>query len=503
MTSKRSKICLGVFASICGVLLLMGILGHVYFPSILKGQVAKQMQLREGSETLEKWSNVTVPIYLSLHLFNITNPAEFGNGSRAVVEQVGPYVYREYRRKEIQGFNEPRNTVQYFDRKSFVFEPDMSTGREEDTVYVLNVPVVAIAAMTRKHVPSVAAPLIMPIVDAMLRKHNETLAMKRLAKEMLFGGFQVGIMKDLMRLAKAFLPSLNNPLKNNTFGLFYGKNNTHDGLYSVYTGVDDPSKFAKLEEWNNYRQLPFWKGPTCNMINGTDGGQFAPFVSKDTTLYVFSTDLCRSMRFSYEKDTEVHGLKAMRFTPPPTLFASADEDENNRCFCTTSTCPKSGVVYVSTCQKGAPIVLSSPHFYMGDNQYVNGVAGLSPSKERHETFLDIHPLTGLVLRASKRLQINIDLRNYDMLQLLRNVEDTVFPVAWIEESVELSPALAEQLRQKAELPQQLGNGSIATAMVVGGIGSSICVVMIFIFYLQGKSRTAGISSEHLHSPKHP
>ncbi|CAN8006184.1 unnamed protein product, partial [Ixodes hexagonus] len=286
------------------------------------------------------------------------------------------------------------------------------------------------------------------------------------------------------------------------------KNNSHDGLYSVYTGVDDTSKFAKLEEWNNHRKClrntPKIRNPKRNVVLvPNNGGQFAPFVSKDTTLYVFSTDLCRSMSFTYETDTEVHGLKTMRFTPPPTLFASADEDENNRCFCTTPTCPKSGVVYISSCRKGAPIVLSSPHFYLGDNAYVNGVDGLSPTKELHETFLDIHPLTGLVLRASKRLQINVDLRNYDKLQVLKDVQSTVFPVAWIEESVELSPALAEQLKQKAELPQQLGNGTIATALVVGGIGSSICVVMIFLLYLQGKSRTAGISSEQLHSPKHP
>lgn len=502
MTSKTGKICLGVVTAICGVILLVGILGHVYFPSILKGQVEKQMQLKEGSETLDKWSNVRVPIYMSFHLFNITNPAEFGNGSKAEVSQVGPYVYREYRRKEIQGFNRPENTVQYFDRKSFVFEPFLSSGKEEDLVNVLNIPVVAIASMTRKNLPEVAAPLIMPIVDAMMRKYDETLAMKRQVREMLFGGYEVAPMRDLMRLAKAFLPKMDSPLKNNTFGLFYGKNNSDDGLYSVYTGEDTSSKFARLEQWNNHRQLPFWAGPTCNMINGTDGGQFPPFVSKDNTLYVFSTDLCRSMYFRYEKETEVHGLKAMRFTIPATLFASPDLEEDNRCFCVTPTCPKSGIVHVSTCQKGAPIVLSSPHFYQGDSLYVNGVAGLSPTKEYHETFLDVHPLTGLVLRASKRLQINVDLKKYDKLQLLKNVEDTIFPVAWIEERAELSPEMAEELRQKAELPQQVGNGTIATALVVGGIGCCICVIMIFLFYLQGKSRTAGISSEQLHSPKH-
>ncbi|XP_064481988.1 lysosome membrane protein 2-like isoform X2 [Ornithodoros turicata] len=460
------------------------------------------MQLREGTETFEKWSNVQVPIYMSFYLFNITNPEEFMNGSKARLEQVGPFVYREYRKKDVQGFNNPRGTVQYYDRKSFVFEPAMSAGSEEDAVYVINVPLVAVAAMTRKHLPDMAAPLIMPILEAMMRKYNETLALRREVGEMLFRGYEVGMMKDLMRLAKAFLPNLDNPLRNNTFGLFYGKNNTNDGLYSVYTGVDDPQKFAKLEEWRNYKQLPYWTGPTCNMINGTDGGQFPPFVSKNATLYVFSTDLCRSIKFEYEKETEVRDLKAMRFTPPADLFAGPEILEENRCFCLTpENCPKSGVVHVSTCNKGAPIVLSSPHFYHGDNVYVYGVDGMHPSKTQHETFLDVHPMTGLVLRAAKRLQINVDLKKYERLQAFKDVEDTVFPVAWIEETAEVSPEFAEGFKQKVELPQQVGSGTIASAMVLGGIGTSICLIMIVAMYLQGKSRTAGISTEHLHTSK--
>lgn len=35
---------------------------------------------------------------------------------------------------------------------------------------------------------------------------------------------------------------------------------------------------------------------------------------------------------------------------------------------------------------GAPIIGSAPHFYNGDNQFVYGVIGLIPDKEKHETF---------------------------------------------------------------------------------------------------------------------
>nr|XP_037284790.1 lysosome membrane protein 2-like [Rhipicephalus microplus] len=502
MSTTKSKICLATFTAICGVVLLVGVLGHIYFPTIMRGKVAEQLQLKNGSETLDKWSNVKVPIYMSFHLFNITNPDEFAAGKKAELKQAGPYVYREYRKKEIQGFDNETNTVQYFDRKTFVFEPSLSAGTEDDVVNIINVPVAAIAALTRKKVPEVAAPLVMPILDSMMRKHNETLATRRSVREMLFEGYQVGLMRDLIRLAKAFLPKLENPLKNNTFGLFFGRNNSHDGLYSVYTGEDSPTKFAKLEQWNNQKSLSYWAGPTCNMINGTDGGQFAPFLSKDTTLYVFSTDLCRSMYFRYEKETMVHGIRAWRFTIPASLFESADIREENRCFClTTPVCPKSGVTHVAACRKGAPIVLSSPHFYHGDEEFVNAVRGLKPVKEMHETFLDIHPLTGLVMRASKRLQINVDLKGNERLTLLKNVQDTIFPVVWIEERAELAPSMAEEFKQKVEFPMKVGNAATASGLILGGIGSCICAIMVFIFYMQGKSRTAGISSEYTNGLK--
>jgi len=63
---------------------------------------------------------------------------------------------------------------------------------------------------------------------------------------------------------------------------------------------------------------------------------------------------------------------------------------------------------ISRCKKGAPIVLSAPHFYKADPYLVNHeVKGLRPEKALHETFLEIEPLTGLVLNAARRIQINV------------------------------------------------------------------------------------------------
>ncbi|KAA0203900.1 hypothetical protein HAZT_HAZT003971 [Hyalella azteca] len=39
-------------------------------------------------------SDTPVPLTISFYLFNLTNPVEFTNGGRPMVDEIGPYVYR-------------------------------------------------------------------------------------------------------------------------------------------------------------------------------------------------------------------------------------------------------------------------------------------------------------------------------------------------------------------------------------------------------------------------
>ena len=40
------------------------------------------------------WKKTPVPLSLRLHVFNLTNPDEFKNGSKPVLQELGPYVWR-------------------------------------------------------------------------------------------------------------------------------------------------------------------------------------------------------------------------------------------------------------------------------------------------------------------------------------------------------------------------------------------------------------------------
>ena len=71
----------------------------------------------------------------------------------------------------------------------------------------------------------------------------------------------------------------------------------------------------------------------CHDIKGTDGSQFPPGLDKDKRLWMFVSDLCRSIWVDYETEVEVQGVKAYRYRPPKDVFDMSNGD--NFCYCPT------------------------------------------------------------------------------------------------------------------------------------------------------------------------
>lgn len=69
----------------------------------------------------------------------------------------------------------------------------------------------------------------------------------------------------------------------------------------------------------------------------------------------------------------------------------------------------SGVLNLTLCLQGVPIIQSSPHFLFCDERYVNDVVGIEPNYEKHRTQLYVEPTTGVLMKANKRIQFNTQL----------------------------------------------------------------------------------------------
>merc|ERR1719495_371987 len=224
-------------------------------------------------------------------------------------------------------------------------------------------------------------------------------------------------------------------------GIFKGRNDTVANMfYRIDNGANNIKDYLKILEFNGQSSLPqsWWpdiaKIPSqtemggrgvCHDIMGTDGTMFAPGIDSDKKLWIFVSDLCRSIWPEYDKEDEgrqVMGIDVQRFRAPKEVFKMSNPD--NFCYCQkfadcaivnktddsydNSPCKKDGcvdgLIQVGPCLGGAPISMSSPHFFNGDEDLVKAFKGLKPDKNKHDTVLDIEPITGLAVNAAKKIQ---------------------------------------------------------------------------------------------------
>ncbi|KAM4854344.1 lysosome membrane protein 2 [Thomomys bottae] len=398
------------------------------FQKAMDQTIEKNMVLRNGTEIFDTWKKPPLPVYTQFYFFNVTNPEEILQGEQPQVEEVGPYTYRELRSKANVQFGDNGTTISAVSNKAYVFERNQSVGDPKvDLIRTINIPVMTVIEWSQNH-------FIREIIEAMVKAYEQKLFVTHTVHELLWG-----YKDEILSLIHIFRPDVPP-----NFGLFYEKNGTNDGDYVFLTGEDNYLNFTKIVEWKGKRSLDWWMTDTCNMINGTDGDSFHPLIAKDEVLYVFPSDFCRSVYITFSDFKSIHGLPAFRYTIPQEVLANSSD---NAGFCPPEgNCLGSGVLNVSICKNGAPIVMSFPHFYQAEEKFVSAIRGMNPNKEDHETFVDINPLTGVILRAAKRLQINIYVQKVSDFIQTGDIRTMVFPVMYLSESVLIDEESARQLK---------------------------------------------------------
>ncbi|KAJ0015391.1 hypothetical protein NQD34_009011 [Periophthalmus magnuspinnatus] len=450
--------CTGIFSILILILGISLVLSGA-FPHFLQALVKKEVILKNGTEAFNAWENPPAPIYMQFYFFNLTNPLEVLDGDRPAVVEIGPYTYREYRPMEEVSFSENGTKVSAVNTKTYIFQPNMSRGPETDLIRTVNIP--AMTVMYKFKNEAVLANLI----SSYMKSLGEGLFTTRTVGELLWG-----YEDELLKALKKFKPDIDY-----VFGLFYKNNASNDGEYVFLTGLKNYKDFARVDTWNGKSSLDWWTTDECNMINGTNGASFHPVITKSETLYMFSSDLCRSLYAEYEEDVTVKGIPGYRFSPPGKVFANLTVNPDNAGFCVPAgNCLGSGVLNVSACKQGAPILMSSPHFYQADDKFVRDVFGMSPKKEWHQTAIDLNPLTGIVLQAAKRLQVNAFVQKLGVFSQTGNVRTVVFPVVWINESVVIDDASV--LKLKTVMVEQTVLVNIPFMLI--GLG-----ILIGLFYM--------------------
>ena len=432
----------GILLAVAGVTL------YFVMDGVIQSKINEKLVLKPDTEVTKQWQDPSVPIYLQFFVFDVVNPMEARQGKRPYLNQKGPYSYREHRPKKNITWNSNTDSVTYNEKMSFVFDAETSCDSCDpftDTVTTVNIPLVTLAEAAENW-----PPLVRAFFAALFERFSEKLFTPRRVHDLLWG-YPDPIFEEYNNLRKDVLPFIQKYLPEISPIIALQQNNSFDGVTSVFTGENDIDKLVQWLDWKGLMELKVWNSRYANMINGTDGSQFAPEISTDDTLFVFVTQLCRSLYLTYVSNFEIQGIDALQFSVPAEAFLNATLNPDNKGFCTTK-CYPSGILDVGVCQPPSPVAIplfvSAPHFYLGDKSLLEPVDGLSPNKEEHGTFLNVEPHTGISVKSSKRLQINVKVEPVGSISQTTGIRKMFFPVLYINETATIDKASADKLKSE-------------------------------------------------------
>jgi hypothetical protein len=115
--------------------------------------------------------------------------------------------------------------------------------------------------------------------------------------------------------------------------------------------------------------------------------------------------------------------------------------------------------------RGMPVCISKPHFLDTAQSVRNKVIGINPTEEKHETYIDVEPISGVTMNAHQRVQVNFNVSedNY-----FTEANSTIMPIMWYERTGKVPEDLAARFTGEV-YPAQLAQGSILTVGMTCGI----------------------------------
>lgn len=422
---RATLILLGIML----ILFIISVTGFfiMWLTEIYNNSYISQLVLSNNSEAADLWLNSPIHPHLKVHIFNYTNMDRYLENldDKIKVDDLGPYTYEEHSKKVNVSFN-TNYTVTYKDYRWYKFLPELSSGLENDSFIIPNVPLLS-AAFKLEDLNYFARTTARVALNAMSLK-----PFKKLQADEIIWGYN-----DEVMVLQQFASSDSDPY-NGKFGMLMKRNGTSPDSFQIHTGEDDLEKVGIISLFNGMKNLNFWSTDECNRIDGTDGSQFPPhLMNKDTKLYVFLSTMCRKLPLEFEREVELFDdVTAWRYRTPLNVFQSPDIYPENECYCNQKTgkCPPSGVMDGTKCYDGAPIFPSFPHFFSGNPEIYSKFDGIRPIKELHQTYADIHPRLAFPINGASRIQINIQLNKKKLLKnKLNGLDDgIILPVLWIE-----------------------------------------------------------------------
>ncbi|XP_075230022.1 sensory neuron membrane protein 2-like isoform X2 [Lycorma delicatula] len=461
----------------------------------------EELALKNGTTAWERWINTPVPIYLKVYMFTVINPEEISKGGKPKLKEVGPYVYREVRKKKNVNIYEAKNSISYEQEVLHFFDQEMSGNcTEEDEVVVVNPAILTIVNTLNNIKPFQLIVKLLDFAIPTMFESVKSVFLKTTIRKILFNGEIIKCSQETPNLETLLVCSaLQNilPIKvmkmtdngDLSFALLRHKNGSRLGNLEINDGIKEPDLLGRIISWNKLSKLSIWSGNPCNDVTGNDMTLITPYLNSNSQLKLFSTDICGSVLLNYKKDVNYKDIPGLQFIPSSSFLADANKYPENSCYCngtvkgltTPSECLPDGAIDISSCLD-VPVIVTKPHFLDSSSLFSDKVDGLEPDEEKHSTFIDIEPKTGVPLQGYERLQINIKMENISTIKIMRNLPNLLFPLMWIEEGTHLEKTQIDLLKNMLLDKIHTINIIIYISITIGCLSTILSIIMIFRIY---------------------
>eukprot|EP00753_Platysulcus_tardus_P001348 PLAT1129.2.p1 GENE.PLAT1129.2~~PLAT1129.2.p1 ORF type:complete len:759 (+),score=332.40 PLAT1129.2:19-2295(+) len=253
---------------------------------------------------------------------------------------------------------------------------------------------------------------------------------------------------------------------------------------TLYTGKGDVGRINSYKLWQGQKTIDTWDAK--EVVAGTDGSAWGLNVGISSTLPIFVASTRRDTKLVNPTGEVVHfeGIKLGRHRLDDDVWKVNSEFDMRF----------DGVWNLTTIHRGSPICVTRPHLYGVDPLLQGLIDGMNPDPKLHTTTVDVEPVSGTTMQASKVAQVNLFLRNntgyFDggfggcvWPICTPNVPTgRLYPLAWYSMDAGVSAADAKKFRDSVYMAQKLKLGLLISGGTVG------CLLLIAAVYYQNVKR---------------
>uniref|UniRef100_A0A383W126 Uncharacterized protein n=1 Tax=Tetradesmus obliquus TaxID=3088 RepID=A0A383W126_TETOB len=421
------------------------------------------------------------PAYFRVWLFNITNLHDVRQGAKPILEQVGPYVYRGYHERH-QVMWSADGRVHFKDHTYFKLDSNLTAADPDAPIATFNLPLLGVLAALHGNV----SPGLLPFVDLLMK----VLASYR--EEGLHGLFAVrnatdllwGYEDKLLQLLEKLVPAGTLP-NGATVSLLSNSSSLEAALAknatTVNSGELDISRLWTVEADQGRTEVKSW--PCPEPVRGGDATQFKPGLTAADRLTVWVGDIYQSADLIVNSSTELHGVKLLRYWLDPAQAEPNPCHNQELTGLMNITGPQAAGWDGPSNASGPAVFVSMPMFCGADERLAREVEGLKCDWERHMTWVDVEPTTGITLRAFKRMMMSSRIGGLGSVLEPHVAPNLTIPIFWAEESGEAPQELAQQFKSTLYRAQWMVANLAKVCWIAGGC-CMLCGIVLAVLTVQ-------------------